>query len=872
VGARADTLDLRQASALLASALGVPEAFPWQYALLERLATGDLPRAVDLPTGLGKTSIIALWLLARATGAQLPTRLVYVVDRRAVVDQASDEAERLRAFVDQHPEVRAALGLTRPLPISTLRGQHVDNRAWLDDPSEPAIIVGTVDMVGSRLLFSGYGVSRKMRPYHAGLLGADSLFVLDEAHLVPPFERLLEAIAVTQAREFGPEAGLPVAGVPAQMISLSATGRELENVHRLGRADEDHPVVQQRVRAHKQLIVRDEVTPNQLASRLVEEALQLVENARQDAARVVVFCNRRSDAERVAADLRKKLKDGASVELLVGARRVHERQAVSEWLSSNGFRGTSTAADEPALPAILVATSAGEVGVDFDAQHAVFDLVAWERMVQRLGRVNRRGAHRSSVVIVPATPDAKDETTAARLASALALIRELPRLQDGLDGSPAALAELRARAGQERIRSASTPAPLFPPLARAHVDAWAMTWLEEHTGRPEVAPWLRGWDTEEDPQALVFFREELPLVDQRVDAGLLDAYLDAAGPHADERLEVSVGEVAEWLKKRADHPGLRDTAGRWLPIALVSNHRGAFALSIESVAQREKKRLEKDLAGATVIVKASFGGLVCGLLSATAPLPEEDAPSLDLTQHADSVVPFRLRAVDTIESLDAEGFRFEAAFVLRHDEEGAPCRWLVIERRASAPPATEVGRSVARRAQGLAEHGSWVAEEAARLAARLGLPPAIRAALLVAAQLHDEGKAAERWQRAFGVRPEERPLAKSTRGVNQKLLGGYRHELGSLPRMEKHPAFESLDPEQRELALHLVAAHHGRARPILPTEDAEEPPARLQQRARDAALRFDRLSRRYGPWGLAWLEALLRAADARASRRNDEGT
>ncbi len=106
---------------------------------------------------------MAIWLVARACGAGLPRRLVYVVDRRAVVDQATDFAEDLRKCVDGDVELKRALGLeNRSLPISTLRGQHVDNKKWLEDPASAAIVVGTVDMVGSRLLFEGYGTSRRM--------------------------------------------------------------------------------------------------------------------------------------------------------------------------------------------------------------------------------------------------------------------------------------------------------------------------------------------------------------------------------------------------------------------------------------------------------------------------------------------------------------------------------------------------------------------------------------------------------------------------------------------------------------------------------------------------------------------------------------
>ena len=77
------------------------EPYRWQRRLYEQwLAKGETPDAVDVPTGLGKTMVMALWLVARAGCANLPRRLVYVVDRRAVVDQATEEAEKLRKALE----------------------------------------------------------------------------------------------------------------------------------------------------------------------------------------------------------------------------------------------------------------------------------------------------------------------------------------------------------------------------------------------------------------------------------------------------------------------------------------------------------------------------------------------------------------------------------------------------------------------------------------------------------------------------------------------------------------------------------------------------------------------------------------------------
>jgi hypothetical protein len=67
----------------------------------------------------------------------------HVVNRRTVVDQTTDEVERLRANSKK-------AGLEEELAISMLRGQMADNRAWSADPSRPAVICGTVDMIGNR--------------------------------------------------------------------------------------------------------------------------------------------------------------------------------------------------------------------------------------------------------------------------------------------------------------------------------------------------------------------------------------------------------------------------------------------------------------------------------------------------------------------------------------------------------------------------------------------------------------------------------------------------------------------------------------------------------------------------------------------------
>ena len=212
--------------------------------------------------------------------------------------------------------------------------------------------------------------------------------------------------------------------------------------------------------------------------------------------------------------------------------------------------------------------------------------------------------------------------------------------------------------------------------------------------------------------------------------------------------------------------------------------------------------------------------------------------------------------------------------MLRRDADGGPVERLIVEHFRDGAQS-EDARSVSR-PQELAEHQSRAEQKARRIAAKIGLSDTGANALALAAFLHDEGKKAPRWQRAFGA-PRQRDdggaykvFAKTRGPINQAILDGYRHEFGSLPYLEKNAEFEALREDWRELVLHLVAAHHGQARPVIRTQGCEDaPPSALEERACNVALRFARLQKRWGPWGLAWWEALLRAADQQASRDSD---
>src|SRR5262249_10912349 len=154
----------------------------------------------------------------------------------------------------------------------------------------------------------------------------------------------------------------------------------------------------------------------------------------------------------------------------------------------------------------LVSTSAGEVGVNLDADHLVCDLSTLDSMIQRFGRVNRLGRDsrdfvaRIDVLATSARTSGKDGTDehgaerAKKYAAALGKTSEklagLPRRgrdsRDGLDASPATSAREKPR-GSSRRRSPrrATRRPSKRSLCRPSPSSTAQP-LQRATWRPSI--------------------------------------------------------------------------------------------------------------------------------------------------------------------------------------------------------------------------------------------------------------------------------------------------------------------------------------------------------------------------------------------------
>ena len=933
--------------------------FPWQSDVVaDILRKGSWPSLVDVPTGLGKTSMldVAVFVLAMCAGGEAASglgrrRIFLVVDRRIVVDQAELHGKRIAEALEtaspgsvSEEVARRLRGLSGSaggpvLPVVKMRGGATWDAAWLPLPDLPAIVTGTVDQVGSRLFFRGYGVSTRRRPIDAALVGADSVIMIDEAHLAQALTASLDA---TGSLDSSQVLGLPQASVVH--LSATSTGRpEGWTTSFDEKAHLDDPTARARLAAAKTLSFVD--TTKQRVVRDI--AAHAAGAATGTDSRVLVVCNTVDRAREVHHRLlgSKDLPSGTEVLLLMGRSRPVDREAITATVTD------LFGADREETPgsAVLVATQTVEVGIDLDATALITETAPWDALVQRIGRVNRRGVLPAADVVVVEDNDPKPPVYGDVKVHTANFLRSRLKASGTMDVSPLALRHLDVPA------ELTAEAPLLPLLLPAQLDAWVRT-SPVPSVDPPLDPYLHGIDRSVAP-VTVAWRDGLRNAwNETLPAEEVGGVIDALPLRAEECVEIPLGALRRWLCDAQPLPvGDTEDYDDFDDIPFSDDSESTVLRRVDGGSGPSTWAWvsgESLRPGDVVVVPTDSGGLDRFGWAPTSTDKVSDVSELatcrrgQATLRLDPGLPDRLGIPPSSDLQDLvqdwcncddpdnrEEFRSGIvsavlAWLARHPNPEGSSAWtsddlaalrgqlagnIVLTRTADTTspvlrvvsPATswltaDDGNSdetshLNRRVT-LAAHLEAVGARADDVARRLGLPEPVRQTVTDAARWHDLGKVDQRFQAMlFGgdpIRAElaDEPLAKSGMPPGDRQQYRRARQLSGLPHGARHEAWSEVlvakylarlaepYPGDPELLRHLVASHHGHARPFLPpvldtgkhTLEAvvddipvtSELPTSVRLSDAD---RFFRLNARYGRWGLALLEAVVRCADMTVS-------
>ncbi len=763
---------------------------------------------INIPTGLGKTAAVVLaWLWNRIhlQSETWPRRLVYCLPMRTLVEQTEKEVRRwLDAhglLWDEKPETRRG-----KVGVHILMGGEGPGE-WDIYPEENAILIGTQDMLLSRALNRGYGMSRYRWPMHFGLLNNDCLWVMDETQLMG-----VGVETSAQLDGFRHNGKMPTFGAcPTWWMSATLEEKRLETVdhqkpahtEKLSEAEQSSGRPHDLITASKKL----SPTPLTLGSGTKDYAGQLAKLVRdhhKTDTLTLVIVNRVKRAREIFEALTKgknPLCPPGKVALIHSRFRPVDRERHTKLLFGTGDR-------------IVIATQAVEAGVDVSARLLITELAPWSSLVQRMGRCNRRADIPDAEVLwVDLQPkDEKDELSR-------------PYAKDEFDKARAELLKLTDVSPRSLKNVTVQETPVIRPVIRRRdlVDLFDTT--PDICGQDlDISRYIRDGD---DSDVQFFWRDI---------AGDAAPTRNDKPPQRIELCRVSIGDAMKFFDKKTTR------AWRWNPLG------------------KEWEAAKAPRPGGVYLLATSSGGY-CDDLGWTGDPKDKPKPHPPET--------------GTPEAYD--------------DEPDTFCRsW-----------------------QTIAEHTKYVVEQTTALA-MLASEAEFVDALRTAALWHDIGKAHEEFQKALRDGQHQPPDAKGLYAKSEnppkrysadKPYRSIRHELASaLAWLLAAP----LDAPERDLVAYLIAAHHGKVRlsiRSLPDEKGDEKnPARLFARgiwdgeilkpvslpelttpeialdlsfmqmgegkhgpswlARAIALR-DRL----GPFRLAYLETLLRAADARASRQ-----
>ena len=888
------------------------EPFPWQRRLTaEVLDRGQWPDVIDLPTGTGKTAVLDTAVFALAVRPDVfPRRVVFVIDRRIVVDQVVVRAQQIKQKIQEAstPVLQRMKDRLEEisggslLGVAALRGGIPIDGEWVRRPDEPWVMVSTVDQFGSRLLFRGYGVSPKMRPIHAGLAGNDCLVVLDEVHLSRAFAETLNEVRNLHVSESLPRR--------FQIVKMSATPFSSDgHCFKLTEADlEESAELRRRTKAAKSATLRPAVTKHPHIA-IPAEVKKILKSELDDSVRSVgVIVNRVRTARETHRIL---LESGYSAHLITGRMRPLDKARSLDALSELVDPDSQVEVEDLT---IVVATQAIEVGADFSFDALITEVAPIDSLRQRFGRLDRRGtlaeqtgeAAKAWIIGAKSVPNPRwpDPVYGD---SARVTWEELGKLEgfESIDFSP------RPETPHQFPDECYAPAAYAPLLLQTYMDAWVQT-NPEPVVQPAVDWFLHGIDDEQQiaDVAVVWRRDrrlealrEVPLrpaESLQVPINAVKAWLGGApevpvadvNSRTDETLSLDGAEGADWCRWRSHDEDPESVAPEAIQpgdVLIVDPQRGGLSGGTWDPGSTDSVEDLGDEAQAAYRQRFTLR-LDHSLIPEDWPTPPSPAGETDALE------PLSVRAkrwLDEVAALpELLDWQRHTVGELQHRPEIKSLGDYFVLTSGKLDSSTLDGSDQSASFTGteatLRSHLNGVGKLAADYALRLGLSPEIQADLKLAAQLHDLGKVDSRFQKQMVGDDEvwqamlDEPLAKSLPGArpSRGKWPPVRHEVMSVAMAQSNSEVLA-SARDSDLVLHLVSTHHGFARPLprIPKDccpevlrydhqgismeastDLVDSPLALEM-----ADRFWRLVERYGYHGLAWLEAILRLADQQQS-------
>lgn len=533
-----------------------PETLKGGVACESRLI--DIPTGCGKTEGL---ALAWLWNRVFLNKPDWPRRLVYCVPMRTLVEQTRERVARWSKNLRDHatefdlrPEAFADLHwLAKRSPVVLMGGEesNPETREWDIHPEKPAILIGTQDMLLSRALNRGYAMRRPRWPIHFGLLNNDCLWVCDEIQLMGPGVATtcqLEAFRNATGDATGPRGLASFFGSRSATWYASATSssdvlktRDWRDVQRPGdfafslteaeKTDTTSTAGRRRLalkklEMHRDWHFGDRQPPDERVAGIIARHLDMVAKLQEHNApadvprRSLIICNTVDRASGVFDLMFQKQKagelEGVDLVLLHSRFRPADRNAQTDRLKPERLGKYPNGQ-------IVIATQVIEAGVDLSSAILWTEIAPLSSLVQRLGRLNRIGEFGAngtarfewepvSIVLgieLKAAP-VKEKAEEKEKREAENERKHLPYDQCFCDAaweklcqlngvaSPAALESIRAD-----IEASIEPSPYS--LQRHELLDFFDTDSNLSLGYTDVSPFVRGMD--EDTDVYVLWRE-----------------------------------------------------------------------------------------------------------------------------------------------------------------------------------------------------------------------------------------------------------------------------------------------------------------------------------------------------------------------------